>query len=84
MADGLFWLYRRVKKGKPYVKTENQDSVRKGRSMDGGYGRGILEVLRPWWQEKKREQRNREGTLGNSCITSKNLCKKILGGCGSQ
>ncbi len=31
---------------------------------------------RPWWQEKKREQRNRESTLGNSCITSKNLCKK--------
>lgn len=33
MAAGLFWLYRRVKKGKPYVKTENQDPVRKGRNI---------------------------------------------------
>jgi hypothetical protein len=29
MAAGFSWLYRRVKKGKPYVKTENQDPVRK-------------------------------------------------------
>lgn len=41
MAAGFSWLYRRVKKGKPYVKTENQDPVRKGRSVDGGYRRGI-------------------------------------------
>lgn len=46
-ADGLFWLYRRVKKGKPYVRTEDQDPVRKGRNMDGGHGRGIPEVLPP-------------------------------------
>ena len=47
VAAGLFWLYRRVKKGKPYVKTENQDPVRKGRGMDGCHGRGIPEVLPP-------------------------------------
>ena len=47
MAAGFSWLYRRVKKGKPYVKTENQDPVRKGRSVDGGYRRGIYEVLSP-------------------------------------
>lgn len=46
-ADGLFWLYRRVKKGKPYVKAEDQDPVRKGRGMDGCHGRGIPEVLPP-------------------------------------
>ena len=36
VAAGFSWLYRRVKEGKPYVKTENQNSVRKGRGMDGG------------------------------------------------
>ncbi len=46
-AAGFFWLYRKVKKGKPYVKTENQDPVGRGGSPDGGYGRGISEVLPP-------------------------------------
>ena len=47
VAAGFSWLYRRVKEGKPYVKTENQDSVRKGRGMDGGYGGRVPAVFPP-------------------------------------
>ena len=47
VAAGFSWLYRRVKEGKPYVKTENQNSVRKGRGMDGGYGGRVSAVFPP-------------------------------------
>lgn len=47
VAAGFSWLYRRVKEGKPYVKTENQDSVRKGRGMDGGHGGRVSAVFPP-------------------------------------
>lgn len=65
VVAGLFWLYRRVKKGKLYAKTENQNPVRKGRSMDGGYGRGIPEVLPPMVAGEKagaEEQGSNGGT----------------------
>lgn len=44
-ADSFFWLYRKVKKGKLYGKTKNQNPVRRTGSKVGGYGRGISEVL---------------------------------------
>lgn len=44
-AVSFFWLYRKVKKGKLYGKTKNQNPVRRDGSMDGGYGRRIPEVL---------------------------------------
>lgn len=44
-AVSFFWLYRKVKKGKLYGKTKNQNPVWRTGSMDGGYGRGIPEVL---------------------------------------
>lgn len=46
-AISFFWLYCKVKKGKLYGKTENQNPIRRTGSMDGGYGRGIPEVLPP-------------------------------------
>ncbi len=47
VAAGFSWLYRGVKEGKPDGKTENQDSVRKGRDMDGGHGGRVPEVFPP-------------------------------------
>lgn len=44
-AISFFWLYRKVKKGKLYGKTKNQNPVWRNGSMDGGYGRGISELL---------------------------------------
>lgn len=46
-ADSFFWLYRKVKKGKLHGKTKNQNPIRRTGSMDGGYGRGISELLPP-------------------------------------
>lgn len=46
-AVSFFWLYRKVKKGKLHGKTKNQNPIRRTGSMDGGYGRGISELLPP-------------------------------------
>ena len=44
-ADSFFWLYRKVKKGKLYGKTKNQNPIGRIGNVDGGHGRGIPEVL---------------------------------------
>lgn len=41
------WLYCEVKKGTADVGKKNQNPVRKRSGMDGGYGRGISEILPP-------------------------------------
>jgi hypothetical protein len=46
VAAGLFWLYRRVKRGKPYVRTEDHSQVRKRKIHIECYGRGIPEICK--------------------------------------
>lgn len=46
-AVSFFWLYRKVKKGKLYGRSKNQNPVRGNRSLDGGYGRRVSELLPP-------------------------------------
>ena len=46
-AVSFFCLYRKVKKGKLYGRSKNQNPVRKTGSLDGGYRRGISELLSP-------------------------------------
>ena len=53
-AVSFFWLYRKVKKGKLYGKTENQSPVRRIGSVDGGYGRRVPEVLPPMVAAEKK------------------------------
>lgn len=44
-AVSFFWLYRKVKKGKLYGRSKNQNPVRRTGSLDGGYGRRVPELL---------------------------------------
>ena len=46
-AVSFFWLYRKVKKGKLYGRSKNQNPVRRAGSLDGGYGRRVSELLPP-------------------------------------
>ncbi len=41
------WLYRKVKKGKLYGRSKNQNPVRRIGSLDGGYRRRVSELLPP-------------------------------------
>ncbi len=46
-AVSFFWLYRKVKKGKLYGRSKNQNPVRRDGSLDGGYIRRVSELLPP-------------------------------------
>lgn len=46
-AVSFFWLYRKVKKGKLYGRSKNQNPVRRNGSLDGGYRRRVSELLPP-------------------------------------
>lgn len=48
-TDGFkrFWLYEGVKKGTLYVEKGYYHQVRRTGNPDGGYGRGISELLPP-------------------------------------
>lgn len=43
----FFRLYRKVKRGMLNVNKENHSQVRKGKYPDGGYTRGVSELLPP-------------------------------------
>lgn len=66
-AVSFFWLYRKVKKGKLYGRSKNQNPVRKTGSLDGGYRKGISELLPPMVATEK-EGTEEPGSNGGTGI----------------
>ena len=63
-AVSFFWLYRKVKKGKLYGISKNQNPVRRTGCLDGGYGRRVPELLPPMVAAEKAGAEEPEGDEG--------------------